>query len=61
MRSDIELLKIENYKNYYYKRFESTSNIELIKSELLQLLEKAQFLLKFYNENLTIENNSVNG
>lgn len=60
MRSDIELLKIENYKNYYYKRFESTSNIELIKSELLQLLEKAKFLLKFYNENLTIENNLVN-
>jgi hypothetical protein len=59
MRSNIELLKIEEYKNYYYKRFESTSNIELIKSELLQLLEKAQFLLKFYNENLTIENHLV--
>jgi hypothetical protein len=60
MRSNIELLSNEEYKNYYYKRFESTSNIELIKSELLQLLEKAQFLLKFYNENLTIENNLVN-
>jgi len=59
MRSNIELLKIEEYKNYYYKRFENTSNIELIKSELLQLLEKAQFLLKFYNENLTIENHLV--
>lgn len=59
-RSDIELLKIENYKNYYYKRFESTTNIELIKSELLQLLEKAKFLLDFYNDNLTTKNNIVN-
>lgn len=59
-RSDIELLKIENYKNYYYKRFESTTNIDLIKSELLQLMEKAKFLLDFYNDNLTTKNNLVN-
>jgi hypothetical protein len=60
MRSNIELLKIEEYKNYYYKRFESTTNVELIQSELLQLLEKAIFLLNFYDENLTIKNNLVN-
>ena len=57
--SNIELLKIEDYKDYYYKRFEKSSNTELVKNELISLHKKATFLLSFYNQNLTTENEIV--
>ena len=59
IRTEIELLRIEEYKKYYYERFEKTKNPTLINNELLSLLEKLNFLVKFYEENLTINNKVV--
>jgi len=57
--SDVELFNLQQYKKEFTNRFEGTSNISLVKNQLLEIKEKATEVRDYYNTNLTKSNKIV--
>ncbi len=59
LSSDVELFSVQKFKEQITQRFEGTSNHVLLNKQLLEIYEKSQVALKYYNEKLTKNNGIV--
>jgi hypothetical protein len=57
--SDVELFNLQLYKKEFTARFESTTNLSLLRNQLLEIREKAIEIKEYYNRYLTKGNNIV--
>ncbi|WP_299104314.1 hypothetical protein [uncultured Tenacibaculum sp.] len=57
--SNTKMLLIQEYIKHYTERFETTSNTVLLENELLEIHQKANGVLNYYNENLTLDSSIV--
>lgn len=53
VKSNREMMKLQEYINHYTERFETASNTVLVEKELLEIHKKANDIIKYYNKNLT--------
>jgi hypothetical protein len=58
LSSEVELFGVQKFKEQITQRFEGTSNHVLLNKQLLEIYEKSQVALKYYNEKLT-KNNAI--
>ncbi|WP_338841242.1 hypothetical protein [Flavobacterium ginsenosidimutans] len=56
LRSDRELISLEEYKQHYTERFENANTNVLVKNELIEIYRTALVIKKMYDETLTYSN-----
>lgn len=56
LRSDRELISLEEYKQHYTERFENAKTNVLVKNELIEIYRTALVIKKMYDETLTYNN-----
>jgi len=60
IKSNVEIIKLQDYIRHYTERFETSTNTVILINELLQIHEKANNILSYYNENLIDDAKIVN-
>lgn len=56
LRSDREIILLEEYKQHYTERFENANTNVLVKNELIEIYRTALVIKKMYDETLTYNN-----